>query len=160
MFSNKIELQKNTMKKTLLLFVLFFGLFATAQTSKNDNITKTVGGIPNYELIRTKLNLKDVVVSADTPPEFPGGFAAFNKSFVEAIPTLDIKQNKKLNTHIYFVVEKDGYVRNITAIGSNKKHNEAAELGIKRITKRWKPALIDGQPVRYLFNFPLVPKKF
>lgn len=148
------------MNKIFQLFFVLCSLFAIAQTTKNDTIIKSIGGIPNYELIKTKLNLKDVVVSADTPPEFPGGFAAFNKSFVDGIPTLDLKQNKKLNTHIYFVVEKDGYVRNITAIGSNKKHNEAAELGIKRVTKRWKPALIDGKPVRYLFNFPLVPKKY
>ena len=160
MHFSKIYLLKSHMKKHVFFFVLLLSIFSFAQEAKTDSLPKTVASIPNFELIRTKLNLKDVVVSADTPPEFPGGFSAFSKSFVEGIPTLGLKHNEKLSTHIYFVVEKDGYVRNITAVGSNKKHNEAAELGIKRVTKRWKPALIDGKPVRYLFNFPLVPKKF
>lgn len=148
------------MKKHLLLFAFVLSIFSFAQEAKNDSIPKTIGSIPNFEIVKTKLNLKDVVVSADTPPEFPGGFSAFNKSFVEGIPTLALKHNKKLDTHIYFIVEKDGYVRNMVALGSDKKHNEAAELGIKRVTKRWKPALVDGKPVRYLYNFSLVPKKF
>ncbi len=150
------------MKKAIFLMGLFFCTSISAQEVPNKNtIENNISDIPNYnELIKKKINLKDVVTTADTAPEFPGGFNVFKQKYFEEMPTVNLKQNQKLDTRIYFVVEKDGYVRNVAAIGSDKKHAEAAELGIKRIFKRWKPAMKDGKPVRYLYTFPLSARKY
>jgi len=150
------------MKKAIFLLVLSLGTSIYAQETANKNtIENNISQIPNYsELAKKKINLKDVVTSADTAPEFPGGFEVFKQKYFEGMPTVNLKQNQKLDTRIYFVVEKDGYVRNIAALGSDKKHVEAAELGIKRIFTRWKPATIGGKPVRYLYTFPLSARKF
>lgn len=150
------------MKKAIFLLGLSLGTSIYAQeTAHKNTIENNITEIPHYnELVKKKINLKDVVTSADTAPEFPGGFEVFKQKYFEGMPTVNLKQNQKLETRIYFIVEKDGYVRNIAAIGSDKKHAEAAELGVKRIFIRWKPATIGGKPVRYLYTFPLSSRKY
>ncbi|MBW7675388.1 energy transducer TonB [Chryseobacterium chendengshani] len=148
------------MKKTVF-FLLFFTTLFSAQTSGSKTVVQKNGpAIPDYAILQTKMSLKDVVTNADTAPEFPGGLKVFKRKYFESIETLDVKIKEKVDTRLYFIIEKSGYVRNVTAIGSNKKHTEAAELGLRRIFARWKPATIKGEPVRYLMYFPLTSKEF
>ncbi|MFL9834087.1 energy transducer TonB [Chryseobacterium terrae] len=152
------------MKKTFFLLGLFFTSFVFAQetVTKNtvENTISDVSALPDYNVIKTKLDLKQVVTKADSIPEFPGGMKAFKRKYFENIETLDLKQNEKVDTRLYFIVEKNGYVRNVAAVAKNKKHAEAAEQGVRRIFARWKPAKINGEAVRYLFYFPLTSKKY
>ncbi len=149
------------MKKAVLLLGLFFTPFLYCQTSGVKNsVQKSTSPYPDYSFIKTKMNLKDVVTKADTAPEFPGGLKVFKRKYFESIETLDVKIKEKVDTRLYFIVEKNGYVRNVTAVGTNKKHVEAAEVGLRRIFARWKPATINGEPVRYLMYFPLTSKEF
>lgn len=145
-------------KKIVLGTLLILTNFAFAQTA---HITAADSvRVPDYATISKRLDLKDAVINADQKPEFPGGTKAFGKKYFETIETLDLKNNEKLDVRLYFVVEKTGYVRSIAAEGSNKKHNELAETAVKQITTRWKPATVNGKPVRYLMYFPLVTKKY
>ncbi|MGO4708856.1 energy transducer TonB [Chryseobacterium sp. 2TAF14] len=152
------------MKKTIFLLGLFFTSLAFAQETATKNTVQNtisdVSALPDYNIIKTKLDLKQVVTKADSLPEFPGGMNAFKRKYFENIETLDLKQNEKIDTRLYFIVEKNGYVRNVTAVAKNKKHAEAAEQGVRRIFARWKPAKINGEAVRYLFYFPLTSKKY
>lgn len=152
------------MKKAVVLLGLFFASFGFAQQkeakSAVENFVPDVSALPDYQIIKNKLDLKQVVTKADTIPEFPGGMIAFKKKYFENIETLDLKNNEKVDIRLYFIVEKNGYVRNATAVSKNKKHAEEAELGVRRIFVRWKPAKLNGQPVRYLFYFPLTSKKY
>ena len=149
------------MKKAIFLFGLLFAACFYAQNSGTAAPEKkTTSTIPDYAVLQKKMSLKDVVTTADTVPEFPGGLKVFKRKYFESIETLDVKINEKVDTRLYFIVEKNGYVRNVTAVGTNKKHVEAAELGLRRIFARWKPATVNGTPVRYLMYFPLTSKEF
>ncbi|MBW3520531.1 MULTISPECIES: energy transducer TonB [unclassified Chryseobacterium] len=152
------------MKKAFFLMVLGFSSLVFAQNTEEKKTVQTtiadVSGLPDYEVIKNRLDLKQVVTKADTIPEFPGGMDAFKRKYFENIETLDLKKNEKLDTRLYFIVEKNGYVRNITAVSKNKKHAEAAEQGLRKIFVRWKPAKLNGEATRYIFFFPLVSKKF
>lgn len=149
------------MKKAAFLFSLFFTIHLSAQTSGTKTATsKNSVAYPDYSVVQTRMSLKDVVTKADSIPEFPGGIKAFKRKYFESIETLDVKIKEKVDTRLYFIVEKNGYVRNVTAVGTNKKHIDAAELGLRRIFARWKPATINGQPVRYLMYFPLISKEY
>jgi len=152
------------MKKAFFLMVLGFSSLVFAQNTEEKKTVQTtisdVSGLPDYEVIKNKLDLKQVVTKADTIPEFPGGIDAFKRKYFENIETLDLKKNEKLDTRLYFIIEKNGYVRNVTAVSKNKKHAEAAEQGIRKIFVRWKPAKLNGEAVRYIFFFPLMSKKF
>lgn len=144
--------------------VLGFSSLVFAQNTDEKKTVQTtitdVSGLPDYEVIKNRLDLKQVVTKADTIPEFPGGMDAFKRKYFENIETLDLKKNEKLDTRLYFIVEKNGYVRNVTAVAKNKKHAAAAEQGMRKIIVRWKPAKLNGEAVRYIFFFPLMSKKY
>lgn len=141
------------MKKMIFLFALFCSLSAAAQEFSS------VSQLPDYAVLKTKMKLDDAVTKADTPAEFPGGPETFKKQFAEKMDVIDVKSNK-INTRVYFIVEKTGYVRYVTAISGNKQHGHAAEVAVRRLYTKWKPAMVNGEPVRYLCTFPLTLKKY
>lgn len=148
------------MKKAIFFLGILFciPLFAQENTTKNEEFVN-ISDIPNYEVLKTKMKLDDVVTRADKAPEFPGGMEVFHRKFAENMDVIDVKSNK-INTRVYFIVEKNGYVRYVTALGDNKKHSQAAETAMRRTFVRWKPATINNEPVRYLYTFPLTLKKY
>jgi len=99
---------------------LFFNSFVFAQEAVTKSPVQSpisdVSALPDYNIIKTKLDLKQVVTKADSLPEFPGGMNAFKRKYFENIETLDLKHNEKVDTRLYFIVEKTGYVRNVTAV--------------------------------------------
>jgi hypothetical protein len=104
------------------------------------------------------MKLDDVYTKADTPAEFPSGMETFKREFSEN-GCYRCKIKKK-NTRVYLIVEKTGYVRYVTALGDDPKHSKAAEIAVRRLFVKWKPATIKGEPVRFLYTFPLTLKKF
>ncbi|WP_426275154.1 hypothetical protein ACN9MN_11990 [Chryseobacterium sp. S-02] len=154
------------MKIRLLLIVTLFTIsFAFAQETPE---TKTatapatiinVESLPHYGELKKRINLTGVVTTADKEPEFPGGMTLFRRKFAENMEVIYAK-GKKIDTRVYFIVEKSGYINNIAAISNNKDHAKAAETALKKILVRWKPALVADKPVRYLYSFPLSLQKY
>ncbi|WP_415324884.1 energy transducer TonB [Chryseobacterium sp. MMS23-Vi53] len=142
------------MKPILFFLSLFFSTAIFAQEFSN------VTQLPDYAILKTKMKLDDgVYTKADTPAEFPGGMETFKRKFAESMDVIDVKSNK-IDTRVYFIVEKSGYVRFVAATGSDKKHSQAAEVAVRRLFVKWKPAMINGEPVRFLYTFPLSLKKY
>lgn len=141
------------MKKTLIFLALYFSISIAAQDYSS------VSQLPDYAVLKTKMKLSDVFTKTDTPAEFPGGMENFKKQFAEKMDVIDVK-SRQINTRVYFIVEKTGYIRYVTAISDNKQHGQAAEVAVRRLFVRWKPATVNGEPVRYLYTFPLTLKKY
>lgn len=146
----------------LMYFPIVIEDFVTDVKETETNTLQNINreDIPDLEELKKIMDLKGVFSRADEKPEYPEGIEAFKKKCFDKIETLALKNNEKIDTRLYFIVEKNGYVRNVAAVGSNKKHKEEAELGMARIFERWKPAKLNGEPVRYLYYFPLVSKKY
>lgn len=154
-------------KKTFLIIALFMVSLAFAQETPE---TKTnpapppaaiinVESLPHYEELKKRINLTGAVMTADKEPEYPGGMPLFRRKFAENMEVIYAK-GKKIDTRVYFIVEKNGYITNIAAISNNKDHAKAAETALKKMLVRWKPALIADKPVRYLYSFPLSLQKY
>jgi hypothetical protein len=137
--------------------ILFLGLFLSVSVFAQE--FSSVSQLPDYAVLKTKMKLDDVVAKADTAPEFPGGMDTFKRKFAESMDVIDVKSSK-INTRVYFIIEKTGYVRYVTATGDDKKHSQAAEVAVRRLFVKWKPATINGEPVRYMYTFPLTLKKY
>ena len=60
-----------------------------------------------------------------------------------------------LKTTIYFVVETDGTVNRIKAVGDNPEFNAEAERTLSSIKTKYQPATVNNLSVRYLLRFPL-----
>ncbi|WP_294286931.1 hypothetical protein [uncultured Chryseobacterium sp.] len=141
------------MKKFLFFISLSLSISLFAQQYNS------VRELPDYAVLKTKMKLDDAVTKADTPAELPGGMENFKKEFADKMDVIDVK-SRKIDTRVYLIVEKTGYVRYVTAVGSDPKHSHAAEVAVRRMFVKWKPATINGQPVRYLYTFPLTLKKY
>lgn len=60
-----------------------------------------------------------------------------------------------LMTRVFFVVELDGSLSNVKAEGINDSFNTEAERTIKSIKGKWKPAEVEGKPMRSRNSVPI-----
>jgi len=133
------------MKKTLIVLLsLSFGLlFSQNRTSA---INKTL-----------ELEKKDSLhQEADELPVYPGGINAFRKNFTKTFNSSKINANGLAKSEVRFVISEDGIITEIEAIGLNRSMNKEMERTIKSLSKtKWKPAMLNGKPVRYMFRLPI-----
>jgi protein TonB len=85
-----------------------------------------------------------------------GGIYGFRNEFGSLFNSSIIKGRKGVTkTVITFIVEKDGTIVDIKAVGENQSLNKEAIETIKKIKTKWSPALIYGNPVRSRFKMPI-----
>ncbi|WP_027377003.1 energy transducer TonB [Kaistella palustris] len=133
--------------------LLFVGLVAFGQTVLPvTDVTK----VPNYSYLKTKMDLSEVAVRADVLPEFPGGINAFRTTLMNKIDTFNLNPDnlRKMKTRVYFIIEKDGKLTNILAMG-DIRYSERLEKALKKVKETWTPAVVNGEPTRFLFTMSL-----
>lgn len=135
--------------KFILLLVIFFGFLGFGQVKP-----LTPQDVP--EEVKKVVDCNTLVFVVTKQPEFPGGLSEFRKKFSENFDTSAlVASNTTLKTTIYFVVEPDGSVNKIKAIGADEKFNREAERTLKAINTKYDPAQVNNIAVRYLMRFPL-----
>lgn len=90
--------------------------------------------------------------------KFPGGEDIFRRKVADAINTELVKVQpgeRSVKTNIIFVVERDGSLSSIKALGSNSSFNNAAINAVKSVKIKWLPAVYKEILVRSRFNLPL-----
>lgn len=92
-------------------------------------------------------NNQNVFSEVDIDPEFPGGNTFFKSKIKE-----NITVGKYGKSEFTFIVEKDGTISDITAIGDNDSLNAEIIHAIKSIKNIWSPAKINSAPVRYRYK--------
>ena len=142
---------------------------ATAPAQNLFDLLKAAENPPKAELVKDSV---DVYKLADKRPSYPGGMAALMKLINEkaqSIPKelingLDEKGSRVV---VGFVIEKDGSCSNFRVVkGITPPLDNASLEAVKRVKmKKWKPAEVDGNPVRYAMavavNFKYAtPKKY
>lgn len=120
------------MKKLLLLFVLFFSIFAFSQ-DKNEN---------------------EILEVVDKAATFEGGISSFRNEFAKNVNINKVQGKGIFRTVVTFVVERDGTISDLKASGENQSFNEQAVRAIKKIKTKWSPAKVKGTTVRSRFRFP------
>lgn len=88
---------------------------------------------------------------------FPGGNDAFTKLVYSKFNSglIDCQDQDIQRTMIEFIVEKDGTLSNIKAIGANGSLNKEGIRIVKSITEKWQPATLKGKNVRMNFKQPV-----
>lgn len=138
------------MMRFILLLAIFFGFFGFGQVKP-----LTPEDVP--EEVKKVVDSNSLTFVVMKQPEFPGGLSEFKKKFTDNFDTLSLKDsiNGAVKTTIYFVVENDGSVNRIKAVGNNEHFNREAEKAVKAINTKYEPASVNNTPVRYLMRFPL-----
>ncbi len=108
------------------------------------------------EVAKPAPSTTEVYTEVEQTAEFPGGINNFRNEVSNNFDASAMEGGEgTLKTEITFVVERDGSITQVKATGSNSDFNREAERTVKSIRKKWSPAKINGQPVRYRFRLPL-----
>lgn len=124
------------MKKVLLVLTLFLSLaFFSQETAK----TK-------------ELAIKEFDIAA----EYDGGIEKFREAFQKHFDSKNtFKGSGTYQTLITFIVDEDGSISQVLATGKNDSFNMLGINAIKKIKGKWTPAMLNGNPVKSRFKFPL-----
>ncbi len=95
-------------------------------------------------------------LAVESYPEYPGGIKAFydllKKNYV--VPKYLIENDIKVKVYVSFVIEKDGSLSDIK-IRHDPGYGTGKELvRVLKLMPNWKPATVNGKPVRCLYNIP------
>lgn len=97
--------------------------------------------------------------SVEKNPMFPGGIEEFLKTVGKRFQSPEIDEEKTIRLVVFFVVEKDGSLSNIT-VPRNPGYDldkEAIRV-LKSIKTKWEPGIYKGQPVRTQYSLPITVK--
>ena len=127
-----LSLIKKLMKQFILFVAILFTGFSFGQTNS-----------------RAKNSPHEIYEKVDKDATFPGGLNAFRNIFSQRFNANNVKANARVvKTSISFIVERDGTISSVKAVGQNSSFNWEAINTVKKINIKWKPALINKQPVR------------
>lgn len=90
----------------------------------------------------------------DKNAEFIGGQEAFLKFYRDNVMTANSYTDNNQTT-VSFIVDQNGQVSNVEAKGTNAEINNATIAAIYKSSGMWKPAEINGNPVKAIHTLPL-----
>ena len=128
------------MNKTVFLFLCLLGALTFGQTTST--LEKKIHQLPQDATAAT----------------FPAGNDVFTKmvyaKFNHGIIDCDDEETVQ-RTVIEFIVEKDGTLSNIKAVGNNEALNREGVRIVNSIKDKWTPGIVKGKNVRMKFKQPL-----
>ncbi len=137
------------MMRFILLLAIFLGFLGFCQVRP-----LTPEDVP--EDVKKVVDCSSLIFVVMKQPEFPGGMNEFRKKFSENFDATLLKaSDATLKTTIYFVVETDGTVNRIIAVGDNDEFNKEAERALKSIKTKYAPAKVNNLVVRHILRMPL-----
>jgi len=124
--------------------------------------TKNLEDLRKLRIIKTNAAPEAALLSnvtTDKAADYPGGINELRKEISDLFYLGGVySEIKTIKTNVAFIVEKDGTITNVEAEGDNFTFNRQAEIALYSVTKRFSPAVINGNPVRYRFRLPLTMK--
>ncbi|HEX8563032.1 MAG TPA: energy transducer TonB [Flavobacterium sp.] len=98
--------------------------------------------------------------SLDVQPRFPGGLERFYEYVGDNFEKSDTETGRKLTVVVSFVIEKDGSLSDIKVIQNpGEGLDKEAIRVLKSLRTKWKPGMINGQPVRTAYSLPIAVMK-
>lgn len=141
--------------KTVLLS--FLTVFTSLVTSASFGQSKTETKEAEATTISTVVSQDDpnaIFTVVETNPEFPGGHEAFTKFVYDNFKAY-IKVDIDTSVLTSFIVEKDGTLTDIKITRDPGFRIGKEILKILKKSPKWKPGLIEGNPVRTLYTLPI-----
>lgn len=124
--------------------------------------TKNLEDLGRLRIIKTNTAPEAPVVPTVTPDkaaDYPGGINQLRKEISDLFYLGGVySEIKTIKTNVAFIVEKDGTITNVDAKGDNFTFNRQAEIALYSVSKKFFPAVVNGNPVRYRFRLPLTMK--
>lgn len=98
--------------------------------------------------------------TVQSQPEFPNGINSLRDKVAGLFYSECLQAEKKeVSTVLNFIVEEDGSISEVRALGEDVNLNKQAEIALYLLPEKFsKPAIIDGNAVAYSFQMPLIVK--
>ncbi|WEK68910.1 MAG: energy transducer TonB [Candidatus Chryseobacterium colombiense] len=140
------------MRKIILGTCIFLGFFSFGQEPVK-------GTAELNELVLKEKNGK-VRMDDEKPAFFPLGSITLQNMISKNFKMKNVITHnaEQISCDLTFIIDREGSMTEIKAIGSNDSFNKEAERAISKIKQKWSPAEINGQKVRYRFKIPLSVK--
>ena len=122
------------MKKIYPLLFVFLGLFVSAQ--------------------KTPVKTDSIYTMVEENAEFPGGIIEFRKAITNGFDASKIRGRGSLSCEATFVIDREGKISDIQYTGNASLGKEIVRT-LSTIKTRWRPAKINGEPVKSMFRFPI-----
>lgn len=162
-FKKKFEKEKSLQSKQIIR-ADFEGFMKKIDSVQNTAFIGALIKVKNREdLQRLQVNTTPHL-KTDTLPqttvnrkaEYPGGNEKLRLQVAELFyPEAVFPEEKTIRADVVFVVEQDGSVTSVKAIGDNPVFNRQAEIAVYLLPEKFTPAMINGITVRYRFRLPL-----
>lgn len=163
-FKKKYDLEQQTDVKQSIL--KDFGLFMNKMDSiENFAMVSALISVRNREDLDRILHLnktkQDTISESSQDKQtveakYPGGFNNLRQQISKLLYTSDFfEKSATLKTEIYFIVESDGSISSVNAIGDNFIFNRQAEIAVYLLPEKFIPAYINNIPVRNRLKLPL-----
>ena len=137
------------------------GIISNKVPTTNTVATGTNTGISeNITIVKPAVNNEILSVkSLDKQPSFPNGMDKFYSYVGNNFKTPEINDEKTVTVKVFFVVEKDGSMSNIS-VTDDPGYGLAAEAirVLKTLKTKWSPGILNGEPVRTAYNLPILVK--
>ena len=127
--------------KYLLITVVIIAMAVSVKAQNTENVKKVLE------------NGEEVYTALKNPPYFQDGvhFLANNLR----IPASVREKNIHGTVVVVFIIEKDGTLSNFKILSSPSNEMSDEVIRMFKSTPKWNPGMVDGKPVRFLFNFPV-----
>ncbi len=103
-----------------------------------------------HNLSSTKLKI------SDKAPEYPGGINELRQEVARNIYLKGIRKGvKRASANVHFIVDRDGEIKNVKAVGEDVGFNTQAEIAVYLLSNKFSPAYSNGKRVKYKFRIPL-----
>ncbi|MFV0586805.1 energy transducer TonB [Bacteroides reticulotermitis] len=120
------------------------------------------GLLPTEEIIPDEAVIQDIVDLPEVMPEFPGGmselmnFIAANIIYPQELAQGEISVQGRVI--IEMIIDKEGDIVQSKVIRGIHPQLDKEALRVVQLMPKWKPGLVDGQPVLSKFTIPIVFK--
>ena len=95
----------------------------------------------------------------DAQPEFPGGMKKFYDYVGKNFKEFDIDNVDKVTVMVSFVIERDGGMTDIRVLRNpGYELDKEAIRVLKSLKTKWKPGILNGEPVRTQYTLPITVK--
>lgn len=166
-FKKKFDAEKNNFHKASIRndYLLFMQKMDSIENVALTAVllkTKNLEDLGRLNLIKTNTASQASAVPTvitDKAADYPGGINELRKEVSNLFYLGGVySEVKTVKAIVAFIVEIDGTITNVEAQGENFTFNRQAEIAIYSVPKRFSPAVINGNPVRYRFRLPLTMK--
>ena len=156
-FKTQIKNEKNLTSQFMLKSTME-DFAKRLDSTENVSFTYALIATKNKETLKPKeAKIKKIDKKLeDSSVSYPGGLNALREE-IHTTFYYDAKHNTPINfvAKVKFLVDVDGYVKNVVAEGENSVFNKQAEIAVYRLRHPFTPKYKDGYPVKSWFTLPI-----